>query len=82
MKECFILSNRITKMYASTHTVYIECYMILVNMLYIHVHVYIKHNKVCNALLVIMEHSTKDAYTLICVIKHIICLVILTTENK
>ena len=53
-------------------------YMILVNML----DIYIKHNKVCNALLVIMEHSTKDAYTLICLIKHIICLVILTTENK
>ena len=51
--------------------------MIIVNMLVI----YIKH-KVCNVLLIIMEHSTKDAYTLICLIKHIICLVILTTENK
>ena len=39
--------------------------MILVNMLVIH----IKHNKVCNVLLVIMEHSTKGAYTLICLIK-------------
>ena len=68
---------RVHEIYTSTHTVYLECYMILVNMLVIH----IKH-KVCNVLLIIMEHSTKDAYTLICLIKHIICLVILTTQNK
>ena len=50
--------------------------MIFENKLVMH----IKHNKVCNVLLIIMEHSTKDSYTLICLIKHIICLVILTTD--